>query len=99
MNFAAALRRDLAEQAKKYTQAEGLPYCLSYGDAPIVVLPRTTRVPGMGTSCREATGRYKQIRCGEDVWRRFTRKADDPSPVLIADVGWSLMPVQVPMRC
>jgi len=36
MNFAAALRRDLAEQAKKYAQDESLPYCLSYGDPPIV---------------------------------------------------------------
>lgn len=36
MNFAAALRRELAERAQKYAQAEGLPYCLSYGDAPTV---------------------------------------------------------------
>jgi hypothetical protein len=36
MNFAFALRRELADRAQKYAQAEGLPHCLSYGEAPIV---------------------------------------------------------------
>jgi hypothetical protein len=36
MNFAAALRRELAHRAQKYAEAEGLPHCLSYGEAPIV---------------------------------------------------------------
>jgi hypothetical protein len=36
MNFAAALRRDLAGRAQKHAWAEVLPHCLSYGDAPIV---------------------------------------------------------------
>ena len=36
MSFAAILRRDLAERAYKYAQAEGLPHCLSYSDAPTV---------------------------------------------------------------
>jgi hypothetical protein len=36
MNFAAALRGKLAEHARKYAQAEGLPHCLSYGEAPTV---------------------------------------------------------------
>jgi len=63
------------------------------------VLPRTTKVPGMETSYREVIRRYRQVRRGEDAWQRFTLKADDPSPVLIADVGWSLMPVQVPTPC
>ncbi len=36
MNFAAELRRELAERASKYAQAGGLPHCLSYGEAAIV---------------------------------------------------------------
>lgn len=36
MSFAAALRRELAQRAQQYAQAEGLPHCLSYGEAPIV---------------------------------------------------------------
>jgi hypothetical protein len=36
MNFAADLRRDLAERAQTYARREGLPHCLSYGDIPIV---------------------------------------------------------------
>jgi hypothetical protein len=35
-SFAAALRRELADRAQKYAQAEGLPHCLSYGETPIV---------------------------------------------------------------
>jgi hypothetical protein len=36
MSFAAALRRELADRARKYAQAEGLPHCLSYGETPTV---------------------------------------------------------------
>jgi hypothetical protein len=36
MNHAAALRAELAERAQHYAQAEGLPHCLSYGEAPVV---------------------------------------------------------------
>lgn len=36
MNFAAVLRRDLADRAYKYAQAEAVPHCLSYGEFPIV---------------------------------------------------------------
>jgi hypothetical protein len=36
MNLAATLRRDLAERAQKYAEAEGLPHCFSYGQPPIV---------------------------------------------------------------
>jgi hypothetical protein len=36
MNFAAALRRELAVHAQKYAQSEALPHCLSYGEAPVV---------------------------------------------------------------
>jgi hypothetical protein len=36
MNFAAALRAELAERAQQYAQAEGVPHCLSYGEAPTV---------------------------------------------------------------
>lgn len=33
---AAALRRSLADQAKKYAQNESIPHCFSYGEAPVV---------------------------------------------------------------
>lgn len=36
VNSAAALRAELAERAQRYAHAEGLPHCLSYGDAPTV---------------------------------------------------------------
>jgi hypothetical protein len=36
MNFAADLRRDLAERARKYAEANGLPRCLSIGESQIV---------------------------------------------------------------
>jgi hypothetical protein len=36
MNFAAALRRDLASRARTYAEAEKLPHRLSYGETPIV---------------------------------------------------------------
>jgi hypothetical protein len=39
MNLAVALRRELADRARKYAQAQGLPHCLSYGEAPIVCFP------------------------------------------------------------
>lgn len=35
MNFAGALRSELAERAQKYAHAERLPHCLSYGEIPI----------------------------------------------------------------
>jgi hypothetical protein len=36
MSFAGALRRELADRAQKYARTEGLPHCLSYGEAPSV---------------------------------------------------------------
>ncbi len=36
MNFAAALRRELADRAQQFAEAHGLAYTLSYGEAPIV---------------------------------------------------------------
>ena len=36
MNLSFALRRAVAEQAKKYAHAESIPHCFSYGDAPAV---------------------------------------------------------------
>jgi hypothetical protein len=34
MNLSVALRRAVAEQAKKYAHAESIPHCFSYGDDP-----------------------------------------------------------------
>ncbi|MFZ0816295.1 MAG: hypothetical protein WAM78_12300 [Candidatus Sulfotelmatobacter sp.] len=39
MNFASALRRELAVRALKYAQSEALPHCLTYGEAPVVCFP------------------------------------------------------------
>jgi hypothetical protein len=39
MNFASALRRELAVRAQKYAQSEALPHCLSYGEPPVVCFP------------------------------------------------------------
>ena len=36
INLSAALRRAVAEQAKKYAHAESIPHCFSYGDDPAV---------------------------------------------------------------
>jgi hypothetical protein len=36
MNYARELRCELSALAQKYAEAGGLPYCLSYGDAPVV---------------------------------------------------------------
>jgi hypothetical protein len=36
MNLSVALRRAVAEQAKKYAHAESIPHCFSYGDDPAV---------------------------------------------------------------
>ena len=50
MNFAAALRRELAERAQRYAQAKGLPHCLSHGEAPIVCFLPMKAIRGTGTS-------------------------------------------------
>ena len=36
MNYAAPLRRELAERAHQYANSKALPHSLSYGDAPVV---------------------------------------------------------------
>jgi hypothetical protein len=36
ISLAAALRAELVERARKYAEAEELPHCLSYGEAPTV---------------------------------------------------------------
>lgn len=75
MNFAATLRRDLAEQAKKYAQAEGLPYCLSYGDAPIVCFAPFDRGSRHGNFLQ---GSHKAIQANP-AWRRRLAKVHTQS--------------------
>ena len=36
ISCAAALRAEIVERARRYAQAEELPHCLSYGEAPAV---------------------------------------------------------------
>ena len=70
MNFAAALRRDLAERAKKYAEAEGLPHCLSYGEAPIVCFAPFDQGSRHGNFLR---GSHKAIRANPAWSRRLAK--------------------------
>lgn len=70
MNFAAALRRDLAERARHYAQAEKLPYCLSYGEPPIVCFPPYESDARHGNFLQ---GSYKAIRANPGWNRRLAK--------------------------
>jgi hypothetical protein len=70
MNSAAALRRELADRAKKYAEAEGLPHCLSYGEAPIVCFAPYADDRRHGNFLQ---GSYKAIRANP-TWRRRLAK-------------------------
>jgi hypothetical protein len=70
MNFAAALRRDLAIRAQMYAQAESLPHCLSYGEAPIVCFEPYDQGSRHGNFLRQS---YKAIGASPD-WRKRLAK-------------------------
>jgi hypothetical protein len=70
MYFAAALRRELAERAQKYAQAERLPHCLSYGEAPIVCFAPYEQGSRHGNFL---PGSYKAIRANPAWGRRLTK--------------------------
>jgi len=70
MSFAAALRRELAERAQKYAQSEGLPHCLSYGEAPIVCFAPYEHDSLHGNFLPRS---YKAIRANP-AWRRRLAK-------------------------
>jgi hypothetical protein len=99
MNLAVSLRRDLADRAQKFAQAEGLPHCLSCCESRSVCFSPYANGSRHGNFLQ---GSYKAIRANPEWLRRLTRfirKADDPCLTLSGDVGWSLTPVHVPMLC
>jgi hypothetical protein len=70
MNFAALLRRDLTDRARSYAEAEGLPYCLSYGESPSLCFAPYDRDSRHGNFLGES---YRAIReC--PLWRRRLQK-------------------------
>jgi hypothetical protein len=66
MSFAAALRHDLAERARKYAMAEALPHCVSYHETAIVCFAPDERDLRHGNFL---PGSYKAIRANP-AWRR-----------------------------
>jgi hypothetical protein len=70
MNLAAALRRDLAERARKYAEAEGLPHCFSYGQPPIVCFAPYDHGARHGNFLQ---GSHKAIRANP-TWRKRLEK-------------------------
>jgi hypothetical protein len=70
MSFAAALRRELADRAQGYARAEGLPHCLSYGEAPIVCFAPYEDGSRHGNFLQ---GSYKRIRANLTWNRRLTK--------------------------
>lgn len=70
MKFAASLRRDLAERAQRYAQAEALPHCLSYGEAPSVCFAPYEDDTRHGNFLQ---GSYKAIRANPEWVRRLAK--------------------------
>jgi hypothetical protein len=70
MSFAAALRRDLADCARKYALAEALPHCLSYGEAPIICFEPYHDNSRHGNFFPAS---YKAI-CADPAWQRRLAK-------------------------
>jgi hypothetical protein len=70
MNFAAALRRDLAERAQKYAEVKGLPHCFGYGQPPIVCFPPYNHGSRHGNFLQ---GSHKAIRANPAWSRRLAK--------------------------
>lgn len=70
MNFAATLRRELADRAQNYARGGGLPHCLSYGDAPTVCFAPYDHDSRHGNFL---PGSYKAIR-RNPAWRQRLAK-------------------------
>jgi hypothetical protein len=75
MNFAAALRRELAERAQKYALAGRLPHCLSYGETSITCFAPYEGDSRHGNFMPES---YKAIR-GNLAWRKRLAKVHTQS--------------------
>jgi hypothetical protein len=70
VNFAAALRRDLANRAENYAQAEELPHCLSYSEPPTVCFAPYEEDSRHGNFLQSS---YKAIRANP-VWNKRLAK-------------------------
>lgn len=70
VSLSANLRRALAEQAKKYAVAEAIPYCLSYGDSPVVCFSPYDGDTRHGNFHSQS---YKAI-CAQSEWRQRLAK-------------------------
>jgi hypothetical protein len=68
MNFAAPLRRDLAQRALKFADANSLPHSLSYGETPVVCF--APEKSGHGNFIASS---YKAIQANPN-WRRRLNK-------------------------
>ncbi|MGA8443482.1 MAG: hypothetical protein WB762_15585 [Candidatus Sulfotelmatobacter sp.] len=76
MNFAAALRRDLAHRAPTYARREGLPHCLGYGGAPIVCLaPDEHDLRHGNFSLAQLPGDTRKARVEGTTGRKSTQQA------------------------
>ena len=70
MNFAADLRRELADRARGYAQSKNLPHCLSYGEDPIVCFAPYNDDSMHGNFLPAS---YKAIHTNDDWKRRLTK--------------------------
>ena len=70
MSLSALVRRVLANQAEKYARAESIPYCFSYGDAPVVCF---SPYEGDTRHGNFFNGSYKAIMANRE-WRRRLAK-------------------------
>ena len=78
--YAAALRAELCERARRFAEAHGLPCVQSYGSQPVVVFTPYLRVEDRCEPCPDGTAHgnfldvsYKAIR-KRDAWRRRLHK-------------------------
>jgi hypothetical protein len=70
MNLSVALRRAVAEQAKKYAHAESIPHCFSYGDDPAVCFFPYESDLRHGNFLDRS---YKAIQANPEWRKRFTK--------------------------
>lgn len=70
MNVAVALRRALADQAKKYADAQAIPHSLSYGESPAVCFSPFESDTRHGNFLNQS---YKAIK-GHPEWRKRLAK-------------------------
>jgi hypothetical protein len=70
MNFAAALRSELAVRAQQYARAAGLPHCLSYGESAIACFAPYEEDSRHGNFLHES---YRAIR-GDPEWSKRLAK-------------------------